>query len=119
MLCGSVPSMRRAKAMTVIIALLAIPLALLARSEPCEQTQCMCCLMQARSSQPGQHKMCGGSTDGHMSCGMGNHRHAPDYGLIAPMAPTRAASLAVLIVPNIIQPSTAPQSQTISSGFQP
>lgn len=113
--------MRRAQAILVVVALLAIPLAMLARSGPCEQTQCMCCLMHGSKAQHGKAMQCS-HCSGQKKCGIGSQ--LPDYGLIAPMAPTTPApqtALAALAVSRRVLVNYAPGLPTgfSSEPFEP
>ncbi len=77
--------MPRLPAILVIVALLASPLALLARGIFCDPSECTCrvvCPMHASHTQP----MCGVVKQAPM-CGTHQGRHALDYGFIAPFAP--------------------------------
>jgi hypothetical protein len=77
--------MLRFRAIVVVVALLASPLALLARGVFCDPSACNCtmiCPMQMAQSQP----MCGMAKHAG-TCGSHQGHHALDYGLIAPFAP--------------------------------
>lgn len=100
--------MRRTQAILVILALLATPLALLARATGMDSMACngMCCLPH------GQHHAMAGATPERtahdvMSCEHGAVAHLVectmkpghprvDYGLVSPLAPTRPSALASL-----------------------
>lgn len=77
--------MRRIQAASLIVALLAVPLALVARGYACSPQECMmaCCR--------GRHAMkmdCSHSGRGMAMCTMcRNSQATPDYGLAAPIAP--------------------------------
>jgi hypothetical protein len=77
----------------IVIALLATPLALLARSSPNDPTQCCgaYCPMRAHSSQ---HKMmCGSFSVAERNCGCAmRSNQQPDYGLNTLMAPTMTSA---------------------------
>jgi len=84
----------------VVIALLATPLALLARTSPGDPTQCCgaYCPMRAHS---GQHKTTCGSflmTDRNCGCAMRSNQQ-PDYGLNTLMAPTAPSAHVRLAAP--------------------
>ncbi|MGD0956638.1 MAG: hypothetical protein ABR953_07380 [Candidatus Acidiferrales bacterium] len=93
--------MRRVHAIFVIVALLATPLALLARAD-CGETacDCMCSLVQKSIPSKDQHPhakmLCGQATGQKQTCTMNAKRHPPDYGLNTLMAPTAPLSFAVL-----------------------
>jgi len=105
--------MRRAKAILVIVALLAIPLALLARSGSCEQAQCMCCLMHGAKAQHGKGMSC--SHCAGKKCGMG--AAIPDFGLNALMAPTAPAAVAALHAPGAQRRVVLSFAQSNVAGF--
>lgn len=99
--CGSLSSMRHAQAILVMMALLAGPLALLARTSSAGMPACngMCCLPHAGHSVPARHPMNKSSREGMLCHRVAAHHavqcacmipgHVPlDYGLFAPMAPT-------------------------------
>src|SRR5579859_7524373 len=81
--------MRRIQSVSLIIALLAVPLALLARSYACAPQQCtmMCC-------PPHRHAIkmnCSGAS-GALACAMQCNSHKNiDYGLAAPLPSTQIA----------------------------
>jgi hypothetical protein len=97
--------MRRAQSILVIIAMLAMPLALLARSGSPGMTDCngMCCLPHGahhsqtpiplqKSQEDGMD--CHHATAPHaIECTMKSSHHGMDYGLLAPFPPTRASAL--------------------------
>jgi len=105
--------MRRAKAILVIVALLAVPLALLARSGPCEQSRCMCCLVHGAKAQHNKGMSC--SHCSGKKCGIG--AAMPDYGLNAPMAPTAPAALAELPAPDARRRVVLSFAQSDVAGF--
>jgi hypothetical protein len=122
--------MRRTQAILVILALLATPLALLARAAGMDSMACngMCCLPHgqhhstaAGTSQRSSHDgtFCEHGALGHlMECGMKPGHQRVDYGLISPLAPTRASALASIDALNL--PRVArfqSHSQTPSAGF--
>ncbi|MFZ0638273.1 MAG: hypothetical protein WAN33_10870 [Candidatus Acidiferrales bacterium] len=76
---------RRIQAASLIVALLAVPLALVARGYACGPQECTmaCCRGRHVMAKDCQH-----SASGAMSCATGCHSQAtPDYGLAAPIAP--------------------------------
>ena len=94
--------MRRAQAILVIVALLATPLALLARGVNGEASECtsMCCLPHGHHA--GQHKEmgCQHGEIGHVfECTMKSGHHT-DYGLISPIVPTVPSAIAFLAIPD-------------------
>jgi hypothetical protein len=109
--------MRRIKAAIVVLALLATPLALLARAVACENCACamMCC---APHTQHGKGMLCGGTTRGHATqCGMKHGKQLPDFGLLAPMAPTVPLTPARLTSPDVTRHASVPFVQLAQSGF--
>ena len=111
--CDRLLPMRRAQAILVIIALLATPLALLARATDSGMPDCngVCCLPHgshhslARNPSPApQHEemACHHGAAGHMmECRMKSGQHRMDYGLLAPYPPARTSALLSLIVPKV------------------
>jgi hypothetical protein len=94
--------MRRTQAILVIMALLATPLALLARGVGGVNSECttMCCL--AHGHRAAQHKdmECQHSGMGHVfECAMTSSHHTA-YGLVAPIAPTVPSAIAFLAIPD-------------------
>jgi hypothetical protein len=111
--CGTLPAMLRAQAVLVIVALLATPLALLARSIDPGVPDCngMCCLphgshhIPARNASPEPHQSgmaCHHDAAGHMmECSMKSGQQRMDYGLIVPFPPGRTSSLAFIDRPKV------------------
>jgi hypothetical protein len=105
--------MRRAQAILVIVALLATPLALLARASDPGMPDCngMCCLPHGSHHSPARHSSpapeqkemtCHHGDVGHMmECSMKSGQHRMDYGLLAPYPPARTSALASLIAPKL------------------
>jgi hypothetical protein len=123
--------MRRAQAILVIVALLATPLALLARAGDSGIADCngMCCWTHgghhhspAQNAAPASHEegmACHHDVLGHMmECSMKSDRHRMDYGLLAPLPPTQTPALAFIDRPKV---SRLPYSQYpgghLSAGF--
>jgi hypothetical protein len=77
--------MRRMQAASLIVALLAVPLALVARAYACAPQECTMACCRGRHAMA---KDCQHSASGAMSCTMGcNSQATPDYGLAAPLPP--------------------------------
>jgi hypothetical protein len=106
--------MRRIQAIFVIVALLATPLALLARAVEPGMPDCngMCCLPHgghhhapARNSslEPQKDGMaCHHGAAGHMmECSMSSGQQRMDYGLIAPFPPAQASALVFVEQPKV------------------
>ena len=83
---GTMRGMFRFPAILVVVALLASPLALLARGLACDSSQCDCMAMCQRQAAHDRH-LCGGIQHAPM-CGTHQGRHAIDYGFVAPIPPT-------------------------------
>jgi hypothetical protein len=113
--------MRRAQAILLITVLLATPLALLARAIPGDQTACnrTCCLSRGpHSTEQAERMSCHHGAAGHaLDCTVRSDRHQPDYGPIAPIAPTFLASRVELVAPDLTGPLSRPQAASPASGF--
>jgi hypothetical protein len=105
--------MRRVQSILLIVALLAIPMSLVARGGACERTQCMCCLTHAKQAH-GKTLSCSHCT-GRGQCGIGSA--APDYGLNAPLAPTAPMPQAALAEPVMSGHVLAHYPEAVPSGF--
>ena len=106
--------MRRVQAILVIVALLATPLALLARADDSGMAACngMCCLPHgghhaspARRSAPASHEedmACHHGALGHMmECSMRSGQPRMDYGLLAPFPPAQTSVVTSLARPKV------------------
>jgi hypothetical protein len=119
-ICGRVMAMRRAQAILVVLALVALPASLLARSGSCAPIQCACCLIHISAAQHGKHTShshCTGQTE----CGMTS---GADYALIAPIAPAIPGALAVVAAPSserqpVRSDSPLPTQGFVSALFEP
>jgi hypothetical protein len=102
--------MRRVPFIVVIVALLATPLALLGRAMSCESANCamMCCLPHAQSH---------GATSAPCHCSS-KSRKLPDFGLIAPIAPTVTEAFASIEQPAAIRLAAQSASHLSLQGFQ-
>jgi hypothetical protein len=101
--------MRRIQTSVIIIALLATPLALLARGMACETSPVrMCCMVHGSHASRGQAMAC--------HCGM-KQNQMPDFGLLAPIAPTKTESLARPANPELSRRDFAGYAQAAASGF--
>jgi len=112
--------MRRMKAMLVIVALLATPLALLARAIACESCACvtMCCASHSAHRQRGKGALCSSSSNEQgAQCGMKSGKQLPDFGLLAPIAPTAPLPLARLAAPKVSRNAVSPLVEFARSGF--
>jgi hypothetical protein len=112
--CGRIFAMRRVQAILVIVALLATPLALLARADDAGMADCngMCCLPHgghhhspARNTAPASQKedmACHHGALGHMiECSMRSGQPRMDYGLLAPFPPAQTSAVTSLDCPRL------------------
>jgi hypothetical protein len=118
-ICGRLKTMHRFHTVTaafLVIALLATPLALLARA-PGDPTQCCgaYCPMRAHSGQ--QKTMCGSlsMTDHNCGCTMRSNQQ-PDYGLNALMAPTAPSACVRLTAPESSRAMSSRYTEFAMSG---
>jgi hypothetical protein len=94
--------MRRAQAIFVIVAMLATPLALLARGVSSEASECssMCCLPHGHHAAQHKDMECEHGATGHVfECSLTSSHHTA-YGMIAPIVPTVPSAIAFLAVPD-------------------
>jgi hypothetical protein len=122
-------SMRRVQAILVIVALLATPLALLARSAAGSMSGCagMCCPAHASHAARILHEKmpCRHGELGHVfECTMTSGDRGVDYGLIVPVAPTAPSAITSLGVPKVRRAVIAELHKVAASGvlstpFQP
>src|ERR1700722_4790147 len=115
-------TMRRAQTILVIIALLATPLALLARSVAGCMSGCagICCPAHGSHAARVLHKkmLCHPGELGHVfECTMTSGHHGIDYGLIVPIAPTAPSVIASVGIPEVSRAVTAQLLEVASSGF--
>jgi hypothetical protein len=95
--------MRRVQAILVIVALLATPLALLARGVNGEASECtsMCCSPHGHHAAQHKDMECQHGVTGHVfECTMTSGHHT-DYGLIAPIVPAVPSAVAFLAIPDV------------------
>jgi hypothetical protein len=114
--------MRRAQAILVVIALLATPLALLARSSHGSMSGCagMCCPTHGPHAARGLHEtmLCHHGEAGHFfECTMTPGHHGFDYGLIASLAPTTPSAIAFMGAPDVHRTVASQYRQAAKSGF--
>jgi hypothetical protein len=112
--------MRRAHALLVILALLATPMALLARSD-CSASACDCmCSLVNRALAVQAHrgpKLCGQAAGSLRQCAMNTPRHPPDYGLNTLMAPTAPLPIAAFAASTETAHVFTPRELSAPSGF--
>jgi hypothetical protein len=137
---GTLTAMLRAQAVLVIIALLATPLALLARATDPNRANCdgMCCLPHGHHAPqhvPSHHAAhvtpridasCGHddavpapALSCMLDCTMHSSPRGSSFGLLAPIAPTRASSIFSLRLPLETQPKVPGTIEFLGSGFLP
>ena len=110
-------TMRRVQAILVIVALMATPLALLARAVDPGMPDCngMCCLPHGghhhspvKNSAPASHQeemACHHRTVGDaMDCSMRSGQPRMDYGLIVPFPPAQASIVTAINQPRVSRP---------------
>jgi hypothetical protein len=109
--------MRRVQSAIVVVALLAIPLAFVARTGPCAQSQCsrMCDLILRSLQAQKTRCTCGMTAASH--CATNSPQKPPDYGLNAPMAPTILSARTALVLPNAARRAIARHSGFSTSEF--
>jgi hypothetical protein len=143
--CGTLTAMRRAQTILVIVALLATPLALLARAVGPGLPDCngMCCLPHghhAPQSAPRHHAIpvtpakdasCHhedaaptSALNCTLDCAMHSSPHGSNYGLLTSIAPTKPSNLFSLRLPPQTQSASSgatafPRSGFLASPFQP
>lgn len=124
-------AMRRVQAILVIVALLATPLALLARAVDPGMPDCdgMCCLPHgshhhapARNERPAPEQegmACHHGAAGHMvDCSMKSDGQRMDYGLSAPFPPAQTSALAFIDRPKVSRFSNSQfPAEDLSAGF--
>jgi hypothetical protein len=123
MTCGNLNSMRRAQSVLLVIALLATPLALLARANSYAASDCgqFCCLPHAAHASETRQSIADGMSCQHgaaghtLICSMKSGSHHIDYGLNSPVDPTSVSSL-IQIAPPVVSRS-APASQVEFPAF--
>jgi hypothetical protein len=110
--------MRRAQSILVIVALMATPFALLARTASGEQAQCsrVCCVVRRGHSAKPRRCICGVPAQ-NLQCAMKSIPHTPDYGLNAPIAPTEPSPLVSLAAPETRRGAFVSIAKMIPSGF--
>jgi hypothetical protein len=99
--------MRRVQIVAVILALLATPLALLARALSCESSTCTmtCCLPHGHAGPATCH------------CSKSGTR-LPDFGRIAPIAPTAPEDFAAIDGPDFTHQPILSHSSSTAEGFR-
>ena len=115
--------MRRTQAILVIVALLATPLALVARGLACDTSVCVCacCRPHGHSSPPqftaAEHRRIAAGYCPY--CGMKLKHRSMDYGFLAPIAPTAPLPVAAVPSPAIARETVAIFTPSPLSGYLP
>lgn len=121
--------MRRAQAILVIAALLATPLALLARAASGDSDGCnrICCLSRGAHSAHSHHAVNSTMAEGsfchragaHQNCGcsMKAGQQTVDYGFLAPIVPALLSAVFSVAVPRASLEGFVPRSFSPSTGF--
>lgn len=127
-MCASVLPMQRVETILVILALLATPMALLARSD-CRESACDCsCDLVNRTLLTRAHHgrtLCGEQITGSThQCAMNRKHQIPDYGFNTMMAPTAPLPMAglptsVRAVEVALPRVASPSSGFLSAPFEP
>jgi len=113
--------MRRAQAVLVLIALLATPLALLARSEACaEACTNSCCIALHHSAKSPAASHCHGANQAQSArcCDEPTSNHAPDYGFTVIMPLSIIPRVAGIEAPAISRTVVASRFLIIPSLFR-
>jgi len=111
--------MRRAQAILVIVAMLATPLALLARGVNGDASECssMCCLPHGHHAAQHKQMECHRAEMGHcLECTMKSGTHS-DYGLLAPIVPTMPSAVAFVAIPDVSGDILCLFSEISAAGF--
>jgi len=128
--------MRRVQAILVILALLATPLALVARADDSGMAGCaaMCCLPHgpqhtlaqiAPASHSGQMSCHRGALGHMMECTMKSGPHRVQYGLVSPFPPASPSVIASIEIPDVSRiakfriPAGSLSSGFLANPFQP
>jgi hypothetical protein len=111
--------MRRVLSAITVVALLAIPLALPARTGPCAQSKCsrMCAIILRSVHAQHLRCTCGMNMDG-AQCPMHSSQQVPDYGLNAPIAPTMPSARVVVAAPSSTRRPYIRNAEFTASGFR-
>jgi hypothetical protein len=122
-------AVKRIQAILVIVALLASPLALLARGMSGDSGDCtrMCCLRHGAHSGAMEHATDSSSSDGMMchrhaaahncECAMSPRQNSMDYGFLAPIAPTSPSAIVGILNPEVSREYFGRQMKMTLSGF--
>jgi len=113
--------MRRTQTVLIIVALLATPLALVARGMACESPACPCACERLHGHAPSQQTQSVTlrriATGYCPYCGKKLGHHTTDFGFLAPIAPTAPIPAAALPRPHIARAAAATFEQASVAGF--
>ncbi|MHB8413678.1 MAG: hypothetical protein ACYDDI_17290 [Candidatus Acidiferrales bacterium] len=113
--------MRRIQAASLIIALLAVPLTLVARAYACAPQKCtmMCCLPHGGHAAHAMKMDCQHSASGASACMMrcSSLGKTIDYGLASPIAPTQLSAAPALPAPELARANATAIFPAILNGF--
>lgn len=121
--------MRRAQAFVLVLALLAVPLSLLARASGGMGDGCdsMCCLVHGRhaarlpvtvSDSVEKDMDCRHGEAGHaIKCFINAGQHGMDYGFFAPIAPTSPSAIVTLAFPTQFRAMFLHSIEFLSAGY--
>lgn len=127
--CDTLVAVQRAHAILVIVALLAAPLALLARGMGDDSDECnrMCCLRHgshsgtiphATGSSSSEGMVCHRNAAGHdCGCAMRSGQNSTDYGFLAPIVPTAPSAIVNILSPNVSGKHFARLMEVTPSGY--
>ena len=114
-------TMQRTKAILVILALLASPLALLARTANGGASECgrMCCLPHGHHVAQSEKMECHHSNQKNCpDCAMKSGQQNLPYGLIAPIVPSTPSALASVAIPGSSANISVMFREFPAAGFQ-
>ncbi|HVB35846.1 MAG TPA: hypothetical protein VND42_01300 [Candidatus Acidoferrales bacterium] len=112
--------MRRTQSVILVIALLAVPLALLARGYACAPHQCamMCCPAHKGGGHAMNMNCTGRGSAGSSACAMRyNSNKNIDYGLASPLPPTQLSAALSLPAPRTAETSFRGDYRDAIPGF--
>ncbi|MHB8540163.1 MAG: hypothetical protein ACYDCD_04365 [Candidatus Acidiferrales bacterium] len=112
--------LRRIQAVSVIGALLAVPLTLVAPAYACGPQECtmMCCLLHGGHPAHAMNMDCQQSGSGASACMMRcSSRRKIDYGLASPIAPTQLSAVPALPAPELARANATAIFPAILNGF--
>jgi len=111
---------RRIQAVSLVIALLAVPLALVARGYACAPQQCtmMCCLAHKHGSHSMNMNCAGRGSAGSSACAMRcSSNKNLDYGLASPLPPTQLSAALAPAAPRTAETLFSGDYRDVIPGF--